>query len=46
MTVDIGGRPMNIYPNWIDPEFFKTMGIPLLRGTKSPAERTKRCHCQ
>jgi predicted permease len=32
MTVDIGGRPVNIYPNWVDPEFFKTLGIPLLRG--------------
>ncbi|MFL6428852.1 MAG: ABC transporter permease [Acidobacteriaceae bacterium] len=32
MTVDIGGHPVNIYPNWVDPEFFKTMGIPLLRG--------------
>jgi predicted permease len=32
MTVDIGGHPVNIYPNWIDPEFFKTLGIPLLRG--------------
>ena len=31
MTVDIGGRPINVYPNWVDPEFFKTMGIPLLR---------------
>jgi predicted permease len=32
MTVDIGGHPVNIYPNWVDPEFFKTLGIPLLRG--------------
>jgi predicted permease len=32
MTVDIGGHPVNIYPNWIDPEFFKTMEIPLVRG--------------
>ncbi|HEY2171219.1 MAG TPA: ABC transporter permease [Candidatus Angelobacter sp.] len=32
MTVDVGGHPVNIYPNWVDPEFFKTMEIPLLRG--------------
>jgi predicted permease len=32
MSVTIGGHPVNIYPNWIDPDFFKTMGIPLLRG--------------
>jgi predicted lysophospholipase L1 biosynthesis ABC-type transport system permease subunit len=23
---------VNIYPNWVDPEFFQTLGIPLLRG--------------
>ena len=32
MTVDIGGRPVNVYPNWVDPEFFQTMEIPLVRG--------------
>jgi predicted permease len=32
MSVTIGGHPVNIYPNWIDPDFFKTMSIPLLRG--------------
>jgi len=32
MTVDMNGRAVNVYPNWIDPEFFKTMEIPLLRG--------------
>ncbi len=32
MSVTIGGHPVNIYPNWIDQDFFKTMGIPLLRG--------------
>jgi predicted permease len=32
ITTDIGGRPVNIYPNWVDPEFFKTMEIPLVRG--------------
>jgi hypothetical protein len=23
---------VNIYPNWVGPEFFQTMSIPLLRG--------------
>jgi predicted permease len=32
MAIDIGGRPVNVYPNWVDPEFFQTMEIPLLRG--------------
>jgi predicted permease len=32
MTEDIGGHAVNIYPNWVDAEFFKTMEIPLLRG--------------
>jgi predicted permease len=32
MSVDIGGQSINIYPNWVDPEFFRTMGIRLLRG--------------
>jgi predicted permease len=29
---DIGGRPVDVYPNWVTPEFFHTMDIPLLRG--------------
>lgn len=32
MTVDIGGHPVNIYPNWVDREFFQTMTIRILRG--------------
>jgi len=32
MGVDINGHPVDIYPNWVTPEFFKTMDIPLLRG--------------
>lgn len=39
MTVDFYGRPVNIYPNWVDGEFFRTMEIPLLRGRVfSPGE--------
>jgi predicted permease len=29
---DIGGRSVDVYPNWVTPEFFQTMDIPLLRG--------------
>ncbi len=39
MTVDIGGHPVNIYPNWVTPDFFQTMNIRLLRGrTLYPGE--------
>lgn len=39
MTVDIGGHPVNIYPNWVTPNFFQTMNIRLLRGrTLYPGE--------
>jgi predicted permease len=30
--IDVGGRRIMIYPNWVGPEFFQTMRIPLLRG--------------
>jgi len=30
--IDVGGRRIMIYPNWVGPEFFETMRIPLLRG--------------
>ena len=32
MTMDIGGHPINVYPNWVDPEFFQAMSIRVLRG--------------
>jgi hypothetical protein len=32
MDTEVGGRQVEIYPNWIEPGFFKTMSIPLLLG--------------
>ena len=32
MTVGIKGHEITVYPNWVDPEYFQTMSIPLLRG--------------
>lgn len=32
MTVGMRGYDVTIYPNWVDPEYFQTMSIPLLRG--------------
>jgi predicted permease len=31
-SIDVDGHRVLIYPNWVGPEFFQTMGIPLLRG--------------
>ncbi len=31
-SIDVAGRRILIYPNWVSPEFFQTMRIPLLRG--------------
>jgi predicted permease len=31
-SIDVGGHRVMIYPNWVGPEFFQTMGIPLLHG--------------
>ena len=31
-SIDVDGRRVMIYPNWVSPEFFQTMRIPLLRG--------------
>jgi predicted permease len=30
--ISVGGRRIMIYPNWVGPQFFQTMHIPLLRG--------------
>lgn len=30
--VEINGRPVRVYPNWITPDFFETMQIPVLLG--------------
>ena len=32
MTVGIKGKEVNVYPDWVDADFFKTMSIPLVRG--------------
>jgi len=32
ISTEIDGHPINIYPNWVDPAFFQTMDIPLIRG--------------
>jgi predicted permease len=29
---EIGGRAVTLYPNWVAPDFFRTMGIPLRLG--------------
>ena len=31
-SIDVDGKRVMIYPNWVGPEFFQTMSIPLLRG--------------
>lgn len=31
-SIDVDSKRVLIYPNWVGPEFFQTMGIPLLRG--------------
>ena len=37
---DINGHKMMLYPNWVDPDYFQTMQIPLLLGrTFHPGEK-------
>jgi predicted permease len=31
-SIDVDGRRIMFYPNWVSPDFFQTMQIPLLRG--------------
>ena len=31
-SINVDGHTILIYPNWVGPEFFQTMGIPLLHG--------------
>jgi predicted permease len=37
---NIDGHHITTYPNWVGPEFFQTMGIPLLRGRYMRAGET------
>jgi predicted permease len=40
MSVQIDGHPVDIYPNWVSPDFFGTMEIPVLAGrTLSSGEK-------
>ena len=40
MDTEIAGRPVAIYPNWVEPGFFQTMSIPILLGrTFYPGEK-------
>jgi putative ABC transport system permease protein len=40
MGFTIDGHLIKTYPNWVGPEFFQTMGIPLLRGRYMHAGET------
>jgi predicted permease len=38
--IEINGRPVQVYPNWVEPGFFQTMGIRVLLGrTFYPGEK-------
>jgi predicted permease len=39
-SIDVEGHRVLIYPNWVGPDFFETMGIPLLRGRTMRAGET------
>lgn len=39
-SINVDGHRVMIYPNWVGPEFFETMGIPLLRGRAMHAGET------
>jgi predicted permease len=32
LDTQVDGRPLQVYPNWVSPEFFSTMEIPILLG--------------
>ena len=40
MDTKVDGRPLQVYPNWVSPEFFPTMEIPILLGRNfNPGEK-------
>ena len=40
MDTKVDGRPLQVYPNWVTPEFFSTMNIPILLGRNfNPGEK-------
>jgi predicted permease len=40
MDTKVDGRPLQVYPNWVSPEFFSTMEIPILLGRNfNPGEK-------
>jgi len=32
IDTQVNGHPLQIYPNWVDPDFFRTMEVPILLG--------------
>jgi predicted permease len=32
IDTELNGHPLQIFPNWVDPEFFRTMEVPILLG--------------